>query len=100
MKDWFGIAVALILGAFVLHYAWAKHQANVTAAQSDQGYLANEGLINNPYQDVSLASTGQATVDPLTGEIIIQSSSINAMLNQQTTIASQTSPASGLQSVT
>lgn len=77
--------------------AYHMYEARQQAAMPDQGYLASEGMINNPYQDMSLYSSTQATVDQLTGELILEPGTVDQMLNQSNPIVGT---ASGTVSIT
>lgn len=84
-----GTILIAILIAIAVYFAWEKHQANVTAANGSQSYLQNNGLINNPYQDFTdnLSGTGQETVNPLTGELVLTPGQVIAKTNASNPIA-------------
>lgn len=85
----FGNILIIVLVVIAAYFVYEKHESNVAAANSSQSYLQNEGLINNPYQDFTdnLAGTGQETVNPLTGELILTPGQVIANSNAVNPIA-------------
>lgn len=84
-----GTILIAILIAIAVYFAWEKHQSNAAAMNSSQTYLQSQGLINNPYQDFTdnLAGTGQETVNPLTGELVLTPGQVIANSNANNPIA-------------